>query len=62
MAAVYLVIPTDLFPEALLGPVGVMDDLVVIALGRLPVATRVVSRLPGLIAPDLVNSANRNPR
>jgi uncharacterized membrane protein YkvA (DUF1232 family) len=35
--------PADLLPEALLGPIGYLDDLVLLALGSLPLGGRVLA-------------------
>ena len=47
LAAVYLVIPIDFFPEAVLGPVGYIDDILLSGLAALPLGKRMVRFLPG---------------
>jgi hypothetical protein len=47
IGALYLMIPTDLLPEILLGPIGLLDDLVVMGLSALPLGGMLMTRLPG---------------
>jgi hypothetical protein len=49
LAGAYLIIPIDLLPEGLLGPVGYLDDLVLLALGSLPLGSRVLGLVTGLM-------------
>ncbi len=45
LAGAYLLMPADLLPEALVGPIGYLDDFVLLALGSLPLG----GRLMGLV-------------
>lgn len=47
IGALYLIVPADLLPEVLLGPIGLLDDLVVMGLSALPLGGMVLARLPG---------------
>ena len=49
LAGAYLLMPADLLPEALLGPIGYLDDLVLLALGSLPLGGRMLGLLKGLM-------------
>lgn len=49
LAGSYLLIPFDLMPEALLGPVGYLDDAVLLALGSLPMGGRILELLKGMV-------------
>jgi four helix bundle protein len=45
----YFMIPTDLVPEALFGPLGYLDDLVLLALGSLPAGSQLLGKLKGAL-------------
>lgn len=49
LAGAYLIIPIDLLPEGVLGPIGYLDDLVLLALGSLPLGSRVLGLVTGLM-------------
>lgn len=49
LAGAYLIIPIDLLPEGVLGPIGYLDDLVLLALGSLPMGSRVLGLVTGLM-------------
>jgi len=43
LAGAYLLMPADLLPEAFLGPIGYLDDLVILTVGSLPLGGRVLT-------------------
>jgi len=56
LAGGYMLIPIDLIPEALVGPLGYADDLILLALGALPLGSNLLERIRALIG------APRRPR
>ncbi|MBL7650018.1 MAG: DUF1232 domain-containing protein [Candidatus Hydrogenedentes bacterium] len=49
LAGAYLLMPADLLPEALVGPIGFLDDIVLLALGSLPLGGRMLGLVKGLM-------------
>ena len=49
LAAAYFLIPFDLVPEALFGPIGLVDDLVLLAVGSLPAGSQLIGKFKGLL-------------
>lgn len=49
LAGAYFLIPLDFVPEALFGPIGWVDDLVLLAVGSLPAGSQLLGKLKGLI-------------
>jgi hypothetical protein len=49
LAGAYLLMPIDLLPEALVGPIGFLDDLVILGLGSLPLGARVLEMAKGVL-------------
>ena len=49
LAGAYFLIPVDLVPEAIFGPIGYLDDLVLLAVGSLPAGTQIIGKLKGIM-------------
>jgi len=49
LASAYFLIPFDLVPEGLFGPIGYLDDLVLLAVGSLPAGTQLLDKMKGLL-------------
>ncbi|MBE7557983.1 DUF1232 domain-containing protein [bacterium] len=49
VGVLYLLVPVDVLPEAALGPLGYLDDLVLLLLASLPLGHTLLSRRPALL-------------
>ena len=49
LAGAYFLVPTDLLPEALFGPIGYLDDLVLLALGSIPAGSQLMGKLKSVM-------------
>lgn len=49
LAGAYFLMPADLLPEALFGPIGYLDDLVLLALGSMPVGSQLLAKMKGAV-------------
>ena len=49
LAGAYLIVPADLLPEGLIGPIGYLDDIVLLALGSIPVGTQIVGKFKSVV-------------
>ena len=49
LAGAYFLMPADLLPEALFGPIGYLDDLVLLALGSMPVGSQLLAKMKGVV-------------
>lgn len=49
LGCVYFLIPLDFVPEVLFGPIGYLDDLILLAVGSLPAGSRMLGILKGLL-------------
>lgn len=49
LAGAYFLMPFDLLPEGLVGPIGYLDDVVLLGLGSMPLGGRVAGMLKGLL-------------
>ncbi|MBX3176256.1 MAG: DUF1232 domain-containing protein [Candidatus Hydrogenedentes bacterium] len=49
LAGGYFLMPIDFLPEAFLGPIGYIDDLILLAIGSMPLGARVIGGVKGMI-------------
>lgn len=48
LAGIYFLIPLDFVPEAVFGPIGYIDDLILLAIGSLPAGSQLLDKLRNL--------------
>ncbi len=49
LAGAYFLMPYDLLPEGIVGPIGYLDDLVMLALGSMPVGSQLLGKVKGMM-------------